>query len=156
MPTDIRSIGSYLGARTLNDVVRHRCGNDDCSYAWIGIVNMSVADYTECCPNCGTTRYEKVGGKYNPRRCFYYFGAAQAIEGLHRHHVFRKYWKKNLDVSLNAYRSSPDAKRLDKATGGEALAAHNGLYVSMADGFQSHNSKTQSITGNYHPCRIDC
>ena len=147
MPTDIRSIARFLGARTLDDGVRHIFGNKDCSYAWIGTVNMSGVDFTECCPDCGTTRYKDVGGKYKPRRRFYYFGAAQAIEGLHRHPVFRKYWKNNLDVSLNAYRSSPDAKRLDKATGGEALAAHNGLYVSMADGFQSHNSKTQSITG---------
>ena len=54
-----------------------------------------------------------------------------------------------MDISLNDYRSSPDAERLNVATQGEALAEMNGLYISMADGFQSHNSKTQSITGNF-------
>ncbi len=54
-----------------------------------------------------------------------------------------------MDLSLNGYRSSPDVERLNDATQGEALAEMNGLYISMADGFQSHNSKTQSITGNF-------
>jgi len=53
----------------------------------------------------------------------------------------------NLDITRNGYRSTPDAERLDNATDGEALAENNGLYISMADGFQSHDSKTQSITG---------
>ena len=53
-----------------------------------------------------------------------------------------------MDISINGYRSSPDSQRLNEATHGEALAANNGLYISMADGFQSHNSKTQSITGD--------
>jgi hypothetical protein len=52
-----------------------------------------------------------------------------------------------MDISLNAYRSSPDATRLNVATGNQALAAENGLYISMADGFQSHLSSTKSITG---------
>jgi hypothetical protein len=53
-----------------------------------------------------------------------------------------------MDISMNGYRSSPDSQRLNEATHGEALAANNGLYISMADGFQSHDSKTQSITGD--------
>jgi hypothetical protein len=65
--------------------------------------------------------------------------------------MFRTNWKKNADISLNAYRSSPDVKRLDRATSDEALAIGNGLYISMADGFQSHKSKTHSITGKMIP-----
>ena len=105
-------------------------------------------DSSEVCPDCGTPRYLREGAHLKPHRKFYYFGAAQAIEALPRHPVFRKNWKYNMDISLNAYRSSPDAERLDRATFGEALAPDNGLYISMADGFQSHKSKTQSITGN--------
>ena len=67
---------------------------------------------------------------------------------MHRNPTFRSKWKKDLDISLNAYRKSPDAVRLQEATNGEALAVDNGLYISMADGFQTHESKTQSVTGD--------
>ena len=33
MPTDIRSIGKFLGSRTVEEVTCHRCGTYDCSYA---------------------------------------------------------------------------------------------------------------------------
>ena len=36
MPTDARGIGRFLGSRKLLEVTRHRCINDECSYAWIG------------------------------------------------------------------------------------------------------------------------
>jgi hypothetical protein len=38
MPIDVRGIARYLGARTIEDDRRHRCGNSKCSYAWIGAV----------------------------------------------------------------------------------------------------------------------
>ena len=147
MPTDARCIGRFLGSRKLVEVTRHRCSNDECSYAWIGSVHPSKFDANDCCPDCGTQRYIRKGGTLVPRRCYYYFGAVRAIEALHRHPVFRANWKKNIDLSMNDYRCSPDAQRLNDATEGEALAEMNGLYISMADGFQSHKSKTQSITG---------
>ena len=147
MPTHVRAIAKCLGARTLEEVTRHRCGNDSCSYAWPGAVHRNEYDNNDQCPECGTPRYIRKGGITKPRRVFYYFGASQAIEALHRNPVFKANWKKNMDISINAYRSSPDAQRLNGATHGEALAESNGLYISMADGFQSHNSKTQSITG---------
>ncbi len=88
---------------------------------------------------------------------FFIFGARNVVEALHRNSIFITNWKNNLDITLNAYRSSPDAHRLDQAAYGEAVAERNGLYISMADGFQSHNSKTQSITcrsviGNFYAC----
>ena len=54
-----------------------------------------------------------------------------------------------MGLSMNQYRSSKYAQRLNDATQGEALGEFNGLYISMADGFQSHKSKTQSITCTY-------
>ena len=54
-----------------------------------------------------------------------------------------------MGVSINAYRGSLDASRLQEAINGEALAADNGLYISMADGFQTHDSKTQPVTDDY-------
>jgi hypothetical protein len=52
-----------------------------------------------------------------------------------------------MEISLNAYRSSSDATRLNAATRNQALAHVNGLYISMDGGFHSHLSSTQSITG---------
>jgi hypothetical protein len=147
MPTDVRAIGRFLGCRSLQDVSRHRCAGEHCSYAWIGAVDERDFDSNDVCPECGEARYVLDCGKLKPRRVFFYFGAAKAIEALHRHLVFKANWKKNIDISLNSFRSSPDAERLNLATGNQALAEENGLYVSMADGFQSHLSSTQSITG---------
>jgi hypothetical protein len=39
--------------------------------------------------------------------------------------------------------------QLNTTTNDEALADLNGLYFSMADDFQSHDSVTKSITGLY-------
>ena len=71
--------------------------------------------------------------------------------------IFRAKWKENMDITRIAYRSSPDAHELDQATYGEVVAERNKLYISMADGFQSHNSKAQSITrgsviGHFYAC----
>ena len=147
MPTDVRAIGRFLGARDLKEVTRHRCGGDGCSYAWIGAIDECNYDIDDVCPECGHPRYVLDRGNLRPQRVFDYFGAVQAIKALHRHPIFKAEWKQNMDISLNAYRSSPDATRLNAATGNQALAAENGLYISMADGFQSHLSSTKSITG---------
>jgi hypothetical protein len=81
--------------------------------------------------------------------------AENALEYLHRNPMMKANWKVGLDVTINAYRSSLDAKRLDSATFGDTLAPENGLYISMVDGFQSHNSSTQSITGKITICIIE-
>jgi hypothetical protein len=128
MPTNIRSIGKFLGSRTLSEVIRHRCGNDECSHAWIGSVDSFLFDSNDCYSDCGNARYTRKGRKLVPRRIFYYFGAIQAIEGLHRHHVFRENRKKNMDLcSMNDYNFFKDALRLNAATRGEALGDMNGL-----------------------------
>ena len=89
MPSDVRGISRFLGARKIEEVTRHLCGNQECSHAWIGAVSPSEFDSRDACPDCGTPRYVREGAKLKPKRKFYYFGAAQAIEALHRHPVFR-------------------------------------------------------------------
>jgi hypothetical protein len=89
LPTDVRGIGRYLGARSLQEVTRHRCSNDECSFAWSGAVDPKDFDINDTCPECGTHRYKREGRKIKPRRVFYYLGAANAIEALHRNAVFK-------------------------------------------------------------------
>jgi hypothetical protein len=38
MPIDVRGIARYLGACTMAEITQHRCGNSECSYAWVGAV----------------------------------------------------------------------------------------------------------------------
>ena len=53
MPTDVRAIGRFLGARSLQEVTRHRCGGDECSYAWIGAADECNFNLNDVCPECG-------------------------------------------------------------------------------------------------------
>ena len=128
-------------------MTRHRYGGDECSYAWIGAIDKCNFNFNDVCPECGHPKYVLDRGKLRPQRVYFYFGAACAIEALHRHPVFKANWKRNMDISLNSYRSSPSARGLNEVTNNPAFVNENGLYISMADGFQSHLSSTKSITG---------
>jgi hypothetical protein len=74
-------------------------------------------------------------GILKPQRLFYYFVATHVVEALRRHPIFQENRKKDVDITINAFRSSLDGKRLNDATFGEALAIDNELYISMNDGF---------------------
>jgi hypothetical protein len=39
MPADVRGIGKLLGALSIHEVTRYRCGGLECSYSWIGPVS---------------------------------------------------------------------------------------------------------------------
>ncbi len=78
-------------------------------------------------------------------RRFFYFGVAHAISAMHNTPSFRAAFKKNVDLTINSYRNSLDGRRLNKATGGEAFAPDNGLYVCFADGFRPHESSHQGL-----------
>ena len=92
MPTDVRAIRRFFGARDLKEVTRHRCGGDGCSYAWIGEIDECNYDI-DVCPECGHPRYVSDRGNLRPQRVLYYFGAVQAIEALHMHPIFKAEWK---------------------------------------------------------------
>jgi len=66
MPTNVRGFARYLGVRTIEDVRRHRCGNSECSYAWIGAVAPYKYNSEEVCLDCGTPRYKRVGSVLKP------------------------------------------------------------------------------------------
>jgi hypothetical protein len=74
MTPDVRSIGRFLGSRTLQEVTWHRCGNDECLYAWIGAVHQSQFEAKDS-PDCCTLRYTRKSGALVPKQFFYYFCA---------------------------------------------------------------------------------
>jgi len=123
--------------------MRHKCV--DCDYNWLGHVHPRDFHISVVCPYCGGPRYCQTltGIKY--RSTFFYFGAAHAISAMHNTPSFRAAFKKNVDLTNNSYRNSPDGRRLNKATGGEAFAQDNGLYVCFVDGFRPRESSHQGL-----------
>jgi hypothetical protein len=148
LPGDIRRLATDMGTRKVVDVTRHKC--PDCDHAWLGPVHPRDFVISEVCPDCGSPRYCQTSTGIKPRSTFFYFGVAHAISAMHNTPSFRAAFKKNVDLTINSYRNSPDGRRLNKATGGEAFAPDNGLYVCFADGFRPHESSHQGLTG-MHP-----
>jgi len=54
-----------------------------------------------------------------------------------------------MDLTINAYTNSSDARRLNDATGEEAFKLDNVVYVLYADAFQPNDTATQGVTGNF-------
>ncbi len=50
LPIDVHRIRRYLGARTLQEVTRHRRSNDECSNTWLGAVNPNDFGINDRCP----------------------------------------------------------------------------------------------------------
>ncbi len=53
-----------------------------------------------------------------------------------------------MDLTINAYRNSSGARRLNDATGGEAFKPDNDFYVLYVDAFQPNDTATQGVAGN--------
>ena len=144
-PTSWRRLLKLLETRPLQSIVRHRCQNDDCSYGWIGPCDPKDVDPEDECPLCHTPRYKRVGGKWKARH-FWYLGLDRAIAKMHCNPLWRENFKRNMDISDNAYRQSPDGKRLHAATYGESSLPGSGLYTLYHDGVLPNDTATQSIT----------
>ena len=67
---------------------------------------------------------------------------------LHSNPLFKAAYKKNMDLTINAYINSDDARRLNEATRGEAFKHDNAFYVFYADAFLPNDAATQGVTSN--------
>eukprot|EP00873_Tetraselmis_striata_P042597 jgi/Tetstr1/462861/TSEL_007810.t1 len=107
------------------------------------------------CPECNADRFIRMPQslKLTAARVWYVLSVADIIKGWFRDPVWYACWKKGTDVSINAFRASSEAERLNEGghgTGlaaGEFLHADNGIYTLTDDGFLSHLRATQSVTG---------
>jgi hypothetical protein len=149
LPQDVRGIARMIGSRKIQEVVRHKCLN--CDFAWLGSVSVADYDLNEMCPDCGSPRYHDTSAGVKPVSQFWYFGVDSAISRMHKSTSFQSAYKKNIDQTINSYRKSPDGRRLDAATGGEAFSKDNALYVCYVDGFRPHENSVQGLTG----CRFN-
>jgi hypothetical protein len=146
VPEGIRSIAKLLGARKLQFVVRHKCAN--CDYAGIGPVDPVDFNLVKNCPDCGNPRYFQTATGIKPVSVFWYFCLSHALGILHSSPLFKAAYKKQMDLTINAYRNSSDARRLNDATGGEAFKLDNAFYVLYVDAFQPNDMATQGVAGN--------
>eukprot|EP00873_Tetraselmis_striata_P007284 jgi/Tetstr1/427548/TSEL_017674.t1 len=107
------------------------------------------------CPECNADRFIRMPQslKLTAARVWYVLSVADIIKGWFRDPVWYACWKKGTDVSINAFRASSEAERLNEGGHGTGLAAgdflhaDNGIYTLTDDGFLSHLRTTQSITG---------
>eukprot|EP00873_Tetraselmis_striata_P015580 jgi/Tetstr1/435844/TSEL_024732.t1 len=107
------------------------------------------------CPECNADRFIRMPQplKLTAARVWYVLSVADIIKGWFRDPVWYACWKKGTDVSINAFRASSEAERLNEGGHGTGLAAgdflhaDNGIYTLTDDGFLSHLRTTQSVTG---------
>eukprot|EP00873_Tetraselmis_striata_P003082 jgi/Tetstr1/423346/TSEL_014042.t1 len=91
--------------------------------------------------------------KLTAARVWYVLSVADIIKGWFRDPVWYACWKKGTDVSINAFRASSEAERLNEGGHGTGLAAgdflhaDNGIYTLTDDGFLSHLRTIHSVTG---------
>eukprot|EP00873_Tetraselmis_striata_P023683 jgi/Tetstr1/443947/TSEL_031898.t1 len=99
--------------------------------------------------------------KLTAARVWYVLSVADIIKGWFRDPVWYACWKKGTDVSINAFRASSEAERLNEGGHGTGLAAGDflhadtGIYTLTDDGFLSHLRTTQSVTG-IGISRVEC
>eukprot|EP00873_Tetraselmis_striata_P044574 jgi/Tetstr1/464838/TSEL_009577.t1 len=107
------------------------------------------------CPECNADRFIRTPQslKLAAARVWYVLSVVDIIKGWFRDPVWYACWKKGTDVSINAFRASSEAERLNEGGHGTGLAAgnflhaDNGIYTLTDDGFLSHLRATQSVTG---------
>eukprot|EP00873_Tetraselmis_striata_P010383 jgi/Tetstr1/430647/TSEL_020440.t1 len=107
------------------------------------------------CPECNADKFIRMPQslKLTAARVWYVLSVADIIKGWFRDPVWYACWKKGTDVSINAFRASSEAERLNEGGHGTGLAAGDflhadtGIYTLTDDGFLSHLRTTQSVTG---------
>ena len=109
----------------------------------------------QVCDYCGAPRFTRNPmGALQPARKWYYLGARRAVKRWFQNPEFRRLVRQDLDVSDNAYRSSPDFRRIDNgdpATGrwehGCLSHPHNICVTLTSDAVLFHQSSTKGHTG---------
>eukprot|EP00873_Tetraselmis_striata_P016231 jgi/Tetstr1/436495/TSEL_025323.t1 len=126
-------------------------------FTWAGRLGRLADGRTpdQHCPECNADKFIRMPQslKLTAARVWYVLSVADIIKGWFRDPVWYACWKKGTDVSINAFRASSEAERLNEGGHGTGLAAGDflhadtGIYTLTDDGFLSHLRTTQSVTG---------
>lgn len=128
-------------------------------YAWHGHPGSHSdwkalsADHLKC-PVCTAERFNVVCGRLQPKRIYYMFSPKEQVKSLFRSRDFNDLLFQRQDLSMLAYRQSPDFMRLNAGDPTNQrwpagfLDGPNTILVSVcSDGNHAHGNATQGHTG---------
>eukprot|EP00873_Tetraselmis_striata_P005643 jgi/Tetstr1/425907/TSEL_016278.t1 len=156
VPRSHKAMRKFLRVPDTSRYVRHMCPKGCVAFSGAPGKAAEWANLPDHhCPECNADRFIRTPQslKLTAARVWYVLSVVDIIKGWFRDPVWYACWKKGTDVSINAFRASSEAERLNEGGHGTGLAAgdflhaDNGIYTLTDDGFLSHLRATQSVTG---------
>eukprot|EP00873_Tetraselmis_striata_P028390 jgi/Tetstr1/448654/TSEL_035897.t1 len=156
VPCSHKAMRKFLRVPDTSRYVRHMCPKGCVAFSGAPGKAAEWANLPDQhCPECNADRFIRTPQslKLTAARVWYVLSVVDIIKGWFRDPVWYACWKKGTDVSINAFRASSEAERLNDGGHGTGLAAgdflhaDNGIYTLTDDGFLSHLRATQSVTG---------
>eukprot|EP00873_Tetraselmis_striata_P044897 jgi/Tetstr1/465161/TSEL_009883.t1 len=156
VPCSHKAMRKFLRVPDTSRYVRHMCPKGCVAFSGAPGKAAEWANLPDQhCPECNADRFIRTPQslKLTAARVWYVLSVVDIIKGWFRDPVWYACWKKGTDVSINAFRASSEAERLNEGGHGTGLAAgdflhaDNGIYTLTDDGFLSHLRATQSVTG---------
>eukprot|EP00873_Tetraselmis_striata_P013191 jgi/Tetstr1/433455/TSEL_022729.t1 len=156
VPRSHKAMRKFLRVPDTSRYVRHMCPKGCVAFSGAPGKAAEWANLPDQhCPECNADRFIRTPQSLTvtAARVWYVLSLADIIKGWFRDPVWYPCWKKGTDVSINAFRASSEAERLNEGGHGTGLAAgdflhaDNGIYTLTDDGFLSHLRATQSVTG---------
>eukprot|EP00873_Tetraselmis_striata_P010251 jgi/Tetstr1/430515/TSEL_020314.t1 len=156
VPRSHKAMRKFLRVPDTSRYVRHMCPKGCVAFSGAPGKAAEWANLPDQhCPECNADRFIRTPQslKLTAARVWYVMSVVDIIKGWFRDPVWYACWKKGTGVSINAFRASSEAERLNEGGHGTGLAAgdflhaDNGIYTLTDDGFLSHLRATQSVTG---------
>eukprot|EP00873_Tetraselmis_striata_P033378 jgi/Tetstr1/453642/TSEL_040598.t1 len=156
VPRSHKAMRKFLRVPDTSRYVRHMCPKGCVAFSGAPGKAAEWANLPDQhCPECNADRFIRTPQslKLTAARVWYVLSVVDIIKGWFRDPVWYACWKKGADVSINAFRASSEAERMNEGGHGTGLAAgdflhaDNGIYTLTDDGFLSHLRATQSVTG---------
>eukprot|EP00873_Tetraselmis_striata_P040603 jgi/Tetstr1/460867/TSEL_006026.t1 len=156
VPRSHKAMRKFLRVPDTSRYVRHMCPKGCVAFSGAPGKAAEWANLPDQhCPECNADSFIRTpqSMKLTAARVWYVLSVVDIIKGWFRDPVWYACWKKGTDVSINAFRASSEAERLNEGGHGTGLAAgdflhaDNGIYTLTDDGFLSHLRATQSVTG---------
>eukprot|EP00873_Tetraselmis_striata_P013131 jgi/Tetstr1/433395/TSEL_002390.t1 len=156
VPRSHKAMRKFMRVPDTSRYVRHMCPKGCVAFSGAPGKAAEWANLPDQhCPECNADRFIRTPQslKLTAARVWYVLSVVDIIKGWFRDPVWYACWKKGTDVSINAFRASSEAERLNEGGHGTGLAAgdflhaDNGIYTLTDDGFLSHLRATQSVTG---------
>eukprot|EP00873_Tetraselmis_striata_P011395 jgi/Tetstr1/431659/TSEL_021188.t1 len=138
VPRSHKAMRKFLRVPDTSRYVRHMCPKGCVAFSGAPGKAAEWANLPDQhCPECNADRFIRTPQslKLTAARVWYVLSVVDIIKGWFRDPVWYACWKKGTDVSINAFRASSEAERLNEGGHGTGLAAgdflhaDNGIYT---------------------------